>query len=721
MIVRKWFAIFFSIMLFIPFFFVLPTSVSARNYAVQIKDPQDVKRDSDFKTISMKDDFDYLYIKLDSWKKWNLESSNCFIEIHILVNGTRNIDYIIAVFEEGNRFMGGVIELETEEVYDMIIDFDRNKSSGTIQIDKKLIKMKSSNLSFRCYASVLDDPGYYYDAAPDDQEMVDYVPGPNTEKPKVDVSTIFIQGGDVKKNETAQFSFEIMNKGEGTVEVLLTPSANIRLSTEKIKLGEYETSVVTVFASGNRLASQGYTESIEVLSNFGNYSITVNFYVLPEPKLMVDVESIDFGQVMLGDRVSEKITISNQQRGPISVTLSSRNKWIMINKKEFEAKSEEVLISVSTKSMEVGVNEGSLKIISNGGSAEIPVTIDVIRPVTIDQEEFDFGEINVDESKTASLPFILKNQTDEQISLNITCAEPWIAIASDINLKPKEEKALKVSLKLDKMETVNKEYQGEIVFKSKNDQFTIPVKAYLKQDPPKTTWVTDPPGQKEVQEKIITGKVFEKLFIIKNDGSGEMKVEAKLGDSKTDFRLFNAIFTLKRGESREIKVKLDSTGMKLGTYQNILHIESNGGNLTIPISVEIQPLPIVIIKLYIGLSMAYIDQKSITLDAPPYITKGTTMVPLRFISDAFRAKIEWLSIGKGRILLTVPSKSIQLDIGEAYAYINGEKLPLQAAPEIKAGRTFVPVRFIAEGLGAKIEWKADTQQITILYTIMELD
>jgi hypothetical protein len=95
------------------------------------------------------------------------------------------------------------------------------------------------------------------------------------------------------------------------------------------------------------------------------------------------------------------------------------------------------------------------------------------------------------------------------------------------------------------------------------------------------------------------------------------------------------------------------------------------------------------------------------------------MVPLRFISDAFKAKIEWFSIGKGRIVLTTPSKSIQLDIGETFAFINGQKLPLQAPPEIKSGRTFVPVRFIAEGLGARIEWKAETQQITIYYTIEE--
>jgi len=159
----------------------------------------------------------------------------------------------------------------------------------------------------------------------------------------------------------------------------------------------------------------------------------------------------------------------------------------------------------------------------------------------------------------------------------------------------------------------------------------------------------------------------------------------------------------------DIVIKFDSTGLAFGSYKNTLLIESNGGNLSIPINIEIIDKPIVVIKLYIGLSFAYIGKDQVTLEASPYINKGTTMVPLRFISDAFKAKIEWFSIGKGRIVLTTPSKSIQLDIGETSAFIDGQKLPLQAPPEIKSGRTFVPVRFIAEGLGARIEWKAETQ------------
>jgi hypothetical protein len=112
------------------------------------------------------------------------------------------------------------------------------------------------------------------------------------------------------------------------------------------------------------------------------------------------------------------------------------------------------------------------------------------------------------------------------------------------------------------------------------------------------------------------------------------------------------------------------------------------------------PLPEIVIKLFIGISYAYIDDKEIVLDAPPYISKGSSMVPLRFISEAFKAEVKWENIGKGRIYITLKDQKIRLDIGEQLAFINDVPCVLSVPPEIKNSRTFVPIRFISEGFGA---------------------
>ncbi len=115
--------------------------------------------------------------------------------------------------------------------------------------------------------------------------------------------------------------------------------------------------------------------------------------------------------------------------------------------------------------------------------------------------------------------------------------------------------------------------------------------------------------------------------------------------------------------------------------------------------------------------MASINDEVVMLEEAPYINNGTTMVPLRFIGEAFKAEIQWENIGKGRIKIILNDKTIRLDIGKKVAFINGEAHLLSVAPEIKSGRTFVPIRFIGENLGATIEWNAETQTITISYEL----
>jgi len=57
---------------------------------------------------------------------------------------------------------------------------------------------------------------------------------------------------------------------------------------------------------------------------------------------------------------------------------------------------------------------------------------------------------------------------------------------------------------------------------------------------------------------------------------------------------------------------------------------------------------------------------------------------------------------------------IKLQIGSIVMQINGEKKVIDVAPFIKDGRTFLPVRAIAESLGATVDWDADTQIVTLI-------
>ncbi len=137
------------------------------------------------------------------------------------------------------------------------------------------------------------------------------------------------------------------------------------------------------------------------------------------------------------------------------------------------------------------------------------------------------------------------------------------------------------------------------------------------------------------------------------------------------------------------------------------------GNVT-KVSIPVNFIPKTNIMLQIGNSVAVINGKTIKLDSPPIIVKGRTLVPLRFISEAFGAKVEWNSVFR-LVFIKMGEKEIIVQIGIPYASINGKKVLLDSPPLIVKDRTMVPLRFIAEALGAEVTWDETTKSITIIY------
>jgi len=118
------------------------------------------------------------------------------------------------------------------------------------------------------------------------------------------------------------------------------------------------------------------------------------------------------------------------------------------------------------------------------------------------------------------------------------------------------------------------------------------------------------------------------------------------------------------------------------------------------------------IKLVIGKAEATIDGKQILLEYPPYIKNSRTFVPIRFITEAFGATIEWDAKSQS-IHITLDDLTILMQIGNNTVFVNGKSYLLDAAPEIQNGRTFVPVRFIADTFESTTEWDNASQTITI--------
>ena len=126
-----------------------------------------------------------------------------------------------------------------------------------------------------------------------------------------------------------------------------------------------------------------------------------------------------------------------------------------------------------------------------------------------------------------------------------------------------------------------------------------------------------------------------------------------------------------------------------------------------------------LLKLQIANRTAYIGEKAIILDAPPQIVSGRTLVPLRFIAEAMGSKVEWIASSK-EIILRLGDKTIKLQVGLKEALINNQdKVILDVPPMIMEGRTMVPLRFVAEVLNSKVDWLPQTKEIHVLVWVWE--
>lgn len=90
-------------------------------------------------------------------------------------------------------------------------------------------------------------------------------------------------------------------------------------------------------------------------------------------------------------------------------------------------------------------------------------------------------------------------------------------------------------------------------------------------------------------------------------------------------------------------------------------------------------------------------------DVPPVIKDGRTLVPLRAITEALGAEVQWQQTEQ-TVLISQGDTRIQLQIRNRVALVNGEEVKVDVPPEISNSRVMVPLRLIAQALNASVDY-----------------
>lgn len=114
------------------------------------------------------------------------------------------------------------------------------------------------------------------------------------------------------------------------------------------------------------------------------------------------------------------------------------------------------------------------------------------------------------------------------------------------------------------------------------------------------------------------------------------------------------------------------------------------------------------IILHIGNSKAYVNNIQKAVDSTnnsvcPLIIDERTLVPVRFISENLGAKVDWED-ATSSVVITYNGSTIKLSIGSNIMFINGIQKQIDVPARILNDRTFIPLRALVESLNKKIFW-----------------
>ena len=113
-----------------------------------------------------------------------------------------------------------------------------------------------------------------------------------------------------------------------------------------------------------------------------------------------------------------------------------------------------------------------------------------------------------------------------------------------------------------------------------------------------------------------------------------------------------------------------------------------------------------VIELVIDNKVFTLNGKNKNNDVAPQIVRGNTMVPLRFIAENLGAEVKYDSKAK-KVYINLDGQKLEMTIGQE---IKGYEI----APMIEKGRTLVPLRYVSEQLGAHVLWVPSQKAIRIV-------
>lgn len=109
-----------------------------------------------------------------------------------------------------------------------------------------------------------------------------------------------------------------------------------------------------------------------------------------------------------------------------------------------------------------------------------------------------------------------------------------------------------------------------------------------------------------------------------------------------------------------------------------------------------------------------VDGSVVSFDQPPMMVGGRVLIPMRGVFQRLGARVDWVDSTQ-QVVARRGSTIVVLQPGVRSARVNGQTIVLDVPALIIGGRTLVPLRFVGQALGARVDWN-DTSRIVYVWS-----
>ncbi|MBG9794832.1 N-acetylmuramoyl-L-alanine amidase [Paenibacillus dendritiformis] len=114
-----------------------------------------------------------------------------------------------------------------------------------------------------------------------------------------------------------------------------------------------------------------------------------------------------------------------------------------------------------------------------------------------------------------------------------------------------------------------------------------------------------------------------------------------------------------------------------------------------------------------------VDGKTVKFpDEKPYFENNRVLIPIRFVSEALGAKVDYKKETIGSridrvVYVELNGKMIRMPVNSASVLVEDVIVKLDVPARLQGSRVFIPLRFVSEALGAKVNWNQSKKLVSI--------